>query len=228
MRTANALSYLARSTGRGRAGQQVRYHGWTLLWAFGLIQLLILLPLLLGGCAHDADVQSPDQLAVSLPATSADDLMERFVTSYGGRDLSAYAALLHEDFRFVFLPSDVQKLSLAGPTWGRDEELASAGRLFCGQPVQKEGGQVLPAITAIVFDSFAPVGEWEPTYEPEEFRGAVHRTYNVAVRFVREAGSTLYVRGQATFHAIYDDGRGRPGRRPAGYYLLGWVDHTGD
>jgi hypothetical protein len=149
--------------------------------------------------------------------------MANFAAAYQARDLGGYAALLHDDFRFVVHAEQRAALDPDDRGWSRTEELTVTARMFSDAPVTKEGRH-LPPITAIVFDTFAGVGEWRATGPATRFPHALVRTYRASVRFERAEAPTLHVRGDSDFYCVADPPVD-PGLPPR-YRLIGWVDRT--
>lgn len=57
-------------------------------------------------------------------------MLDRFRTSYVGRDLETYADLFREDFRFVFDPQDVAENPDIPDYWFWHDEMQSTGNMF--------------------------------------------------------------------------------------------------
>jgi hypothetical protein len=64
--------------------------------------------------------------------TTGDGLVDALEEAWEARDIDAYGALLHEDFRFGFTPSVAEEIGLPedSPYWGKERDLASTRNLF--------------------------------------------------------------------------------------------------
>ena len=180
-----------------------------------------LLAVLLTGCTDEGIVTAPEAAKGYPEATTPEILLENFVQAYTGRDLEGYADLLHKDFVFTFLPCDVQELGLKKDHYSREDELASAGRMFSGLPHVRENGRVVPAILEIIQERVQQLTAWESAGDPERPE-IVQAVYHLRIRFVRGEAGDVVVDGPGIFFASPVADRRGADR----YQLIGWIDKT--
>ncbi len=65
-------------------------------------------------------------------ATTPDELLEALEDAWEARDIDAYGALLHVDFRFGFILDVAAEIGLpeASPYWAKERDMASTRNLF--------------------------------------------------------------------------------------------------
>jgi hypothetical protein len=182
--------------------------------------VLIVLAVALVGCTDEPAPLAPDLAKSHLPFPATPEiLMGNFYEAYGTQDLAGYASLLHPDFQFELARGFTPQ------SWGRDQELAIAARMFSREDYVKPD-RVIAGIARIEFVCFEGVGPW--VVAPEN-GGAVTlvRTYNVHVRFHRTDESVIDVQGTSIFHVHADEFEDAGGETRLGYRIVRWVDRTG-
>ncbi len=105
-------------------------------------------------CSDDKTTNSADDGTCPDPA-SREDLLQCLCCAYGARDSEKYSSLLHESFRFSFVPDIAESLGLpaAEPWWGRASEVLAASNMFADS-----------AVTRVVMDIMDPAWfAWEDT-----------------------------------------------------------------
>jgi hypothetical protein len=103
---------------------------------------ILLLPvlLLLAGCPFSPDhsteppVKPPSEYK---PNTSITNVLFNLQLSYNKRNYTEYVKLLHENFEYVFDPTDVGGELEIPESWGIADEKVSAENLFTNQPNRK-------------------------------------------------------------------------------------------
>jgi len=145
---------------------------------------------------------SDDPAGPGLPQTQ-EELIEDLALAYGQMDSTAYAALLHEDFAFLFFAGrQVDPL-----IWDRDQELAGAGRMFRGLPPIDAQWNPYQGVESIPQVTLARQTEWavSPVDDPH-FPGVSWAEYAYDVTVLLEGGDlTLRATGLTTLYAVEDD-----------------------
>lgn len=176
--------------------------------------------LLLGvsGCAEDS-VMGPQDDPSKMYSVTADDLMANFVLAYGGRDLEAYAQLLHPDFIYTFDPEGCSELGPCYEFFTKEDELICAANMFSGEAVVNSRGQTLPAITDIIFNHWEQVGSWEL-----EADGQMRGVFQIDILFTRQDASSLSVQSQQVFTVAQSEVYREVGGNLPYYQIIGWQD----
>jgi hypothetical protein len=178
------------------------------------------------GCSQNATIYTPEEPGRFPSPDSPEQLMANFVAAYGGMDLAGYAEILHQDFRFVFQPCDVEILELTRDGLTREDELAIAANMFSGAPVHKEDGRVLPAISKIEFLNFEPVEAWRSVGEETAFPGTLRCAYQVCLLIKRPLATTIMIEGLSIYYVVNRDVPDPKWTGQPYYQLVGWVDLT--
>lgn len=185
--------------------------------------VLIALTAVLTSCNQAPDPLAPDLEKSRLPfADTPDQLMRNFVEAYGSQDLAEYAAMLHPGFVFeLTLGSQPQ-------SWGRDEELAIAARMFSREDYVKPG-RTVAGIARIEVVRFEGLGHWRPSSEDGagDDNTDLARTYTVLLRFHQTDGNVITVRGASIFHVRLDLLEAADGVERQGWRIVRQVDRTG-
>jgi hypothetical protein len=105
-------------------------------------------------CSDDKTTNSAADGTCPDPA-SRDDLLQCLCCAYEARDAETYSSLLHQSFRFGFVPDIAESLGLpaAEPWWGRASEVLAASNMFADS-----------ALTRVVMNVIDPAWfAWEDT-----------------------------------------------------------------
>jgi hypothetical protein len=105
-------------------------------------------------CSDDKTTNMADDVTCPDPA-SREDLLQCLCCAYEALDAETYSSLLHESFRFGFVPDIAESLGLPAkePWWGRASEVLAASNMFAG-----------PALTRVVMNVIDPAWfAWEDT-----------------------------------------------------------------
>jgi len=164
--------------------------------------------LALTGCDKESRLTGP---SISTPGsfpTSPDQLLASFQNAYGDRDSTAFAAVLHPDFRFLFSTDDTGNWPDTFPTdhLVQAEELQVALNMFSGQPIGQWDGTISAAISAIDFHVLQPVeGDWSDADPGSGFPGSRRRPYSVGLTITRPGNEDLSIQGQQEFFVASRD-----------------------
>ena len=196
-------------------------------WRFLLVTTLATALVFTGGCLFSPE--NDEEQREKPPATeypwpgSPEQLMANFSTAYSEMDINQYREILHPDFIFKFLATDLEQIEVpGGDRWFRVDELESTTKMFNGSPGW-DGENTVPGISDITFELFDQDGVWGETDDNVDFPGTQRAVYNVQVSFLRAGNATIQVKGQALFYVTAKDSTN--GGLPAQYYQLqGWVD----
>ena len=175
---------------------------------------------LTAGCADDDPVE-PEPKPAPL-ALSEDQLVTMVQHAYRDMDLADYRALLHEDYRFYFLQSDITNLGLPFDHLTRAEEDSVAAHMFSGRPAPNTGEA---AISGITWSLLEGIGIWEDS-QNLEFPGARRRLYVIQLAFERPGATTMVIRGEQEFFAAGRDTVLPDEGQVTVWTLRGQVDHS--
>ncbi len=163
------------------------------------------------------------QFTIPFP-DSEDQLMMNFKQAHTARNYEMYEQALHQNFKFVFLPSDVENLGLPCNYFPRTADLAAMANLLSGEPIQNSQGVQVSAVTQISFQVLDPVSAWEESGNPD-FPASRKRLYNVHLALSRLADTTIIIQGQQEFYAASRDSLHEGTERPY-WELVGQVELT--
>jgi len=185
---------------------------------------LALVPVLLAaltGCIFSPDDERqpppPNKPKYEFP-DAPDVLMANFSVAYSSMDLDGYRNVLHPDYRFMFQQADIEYLLLPSDHYTREEELASANKMFNGQgPVP---------ISKINIDVLQPQTPWQDTGSGHpDFPDSQRRVYQIEMSIDRPGATTLIVRGLQEFFAVSRDSVVNGATVPY-WELYGQIDRT--
>lgn len=140
-----------------------------------------------------AMVSTPAELA-----TTPDIFLGNFQAAWSGRRIELYSNLLDNSFVFYFSQQDVNGLGVP-VSWGRAAELASATKMFSGQPGTTPGGQPVRPIESISLALLPETLSWDSNV-PVQYSGTLRRTYSVAMNVQFAGGGVLFVQGLHDFY----------------------------
>ncbi len=103
------------------------------------------------GCATDIPFAPDDPIT----RTNPDHVLDSLRDAYERMSIESYEALLHPDYRFIF--ADPRKAP-----YGRDDDLASTGRMFSGVTGKNSAGEDAPGVASIVFNQLEMLERWRP------------------------------------------------------------------
>lgn len=157
---------------------------------------LTLIAFALTGCGDKStDPRPPAGAPVwSTPVAAANAV----ASIWSSRDDTHYAALLTEDFRFVFAPDD----TLGATPWSREDERIATGNVFRGT-----GTQPAASTVTVSFDpNLTSFGDTRPGKNP-----IWHRTVLTRVNMQVVAGANTYtVGGYHQFYLVRGDSAAIP------------------
>lgn len=170
-----------------------------------LLLVLALVALCASGCifSPDTDQNPTPNPGPEYPFPSTlEQLMENFKTAYTSMDIDGYRDMLHDEFKFIFLPGE-------GPSdfFTRQEELSSAENMFSGEPHVNPDGDPVRAISSIRVENLDPVEPWEdvppsyPYFGEYADDGAQIGYYQVRIVLEHDDG-TITVSSKQFFFAI--------------------------
>jgi len=167
------------------------------------------------------DIPPPPELPFP---DSEDQLMANFKAVYERMDINLYGQLLHTDYKFKYLPEDVENLNLPDAFHNRDDEVGIMTNIFSQQPVTNSRGELQAAITAVTVSVLDPQTVWEDSTDPD-FPNSRRRLYSVNLEFTRQTDNTIIVQGQQEFFVTSRDSlhNGIPKQY---WQLVGQIDQT--
>ena len=149
--------------------------------------------------------RSSDNLgATKLPfPDSPQQVMENFVTAYETQDVVEYLLIMHPDFQTILQQGTMDEFPDVGPTLDRYEEQNIHKRMFSGLALSDPNGDLVPGISAIVFEVFQPLAPWEDTPNDDIIPNAMYSLYEVQILVDRgQTYSTLRVEGMIKFYVV--------------------------
>ncbi len=175
------------------------------------------------GCGDD-DTTSPSDPPTSDPVAypaTPDSLVAVFVEAYNARDVDALDSVLVADFTFRFGTGETMAFGVC-ETWGKEDELISAQRLFEGADGLWPDGSTHPAASTSPFSAALTPSEGSEWTETEN---GMSRRFDASM-FVNLVDFDIhFVGGRQELVVVDMSTIGAPDGRPAtGYGLLQWDD----
>ncbi len=178
---------------------------------FGRRLTPVLLLFLVAALGMGCGVFSPDESKVPPPdtggpiglATTPDSLMANFKNVWEQRSIVEYEKLLDDQFLFFFDPNDGLD-NFIGPSWGRQNELDSAGAMFRGDAgFDLITQEAIPPILSIEFTTFVKIIDWTDPGTDPLYEGTLKARYKVGIK-VQFQGLSQYtlVTGDNDFYVI--------------------------
>jgi hypothetical protein len=133
------------------------------------------------GCATDIPFAPDDPVVRPAPGIVLVALQD----AYESMSIEAYSNLLHPDYRFIF--DDPHKAP-----YGRDDDLASTGRMFSGVDQKNSEGRDAPAVASIAFNRLEILGDWEPAADGEVSWSDETEVWRAEIRY----GFVLYLKNE--------------------------------
>lgn len=166
--------------------------------------LFALLAIAAAGCLFSPDSQTREPHGDPPPPELPDQLLAILEAAYTGRDMTLYSRTLHPAYVFLLRPEDAlpgvsDRLTFA-------EELAVAQNMFSGQPIERSGGVLVPAISSISFATFNRMGPWTDVGpEDPDFPNTERALYEIQLTFSRDNANTIIVTGLQEFYVCTRD-----------------------
>lgn len=189
--------------------------------ALALTLLLVAVTLTGAGCSDDDPV-------VPLPPVgpwSPEQLMADFRSVYEDRDIDGFRKVIHPDFLIFLSQSTVDEFALPREFFDFDEEAQIAERMFSGSPFIRQDGNIVPGITRIRFDYFAPETAWELAGPEDRFPLALCALYRVEIRVEQGNVGMMTIRGLIEF-AVRSEQVQVNGALRDRWRMVGQVDYT--
>lgn len=174
-------------------------HRTSLLW----VAILVVTTGLLSGCGIFSPDETKEKPPVDtgpgiVPQTTQDAVVNNFKVSYEKKLIEEYDKVLDENFVFYFAQTDVDQLGVE-PSWNRAAEMASATKMFTGQPGTTPGGQPQEPITGFQLTLNPDTPAWDDNV-PAQYAGTQRRSYSVTMTVTFQGGGTVAVRGIQDFY----------------------------
>lgn len=173
----------------------------------GRLLLCVLLGLA-GGCGKTAtEPPPPDDAPGALPfPDEPDQVAANLLAAYEGRRLDHVSHLLTADYVMPLQAQAANQYPDLGGAIERPEALRIHERLFAGRDVSDPNDALVPAVTAIDFQTFERAGAWLPAVSGDPYPGAEAAFYDVVMLLDRGAGrSLLKVQGTLRLHVVERD-----------------------
>jgi len=182
---------------------------------------------LLPGCSEEDTITEPQPGPPGSFASTPNQLMVNYQDALTTMNLAAYQAIIHPDYKFLFIPTDVDVIPLPTDHMLGQEELVAVANMFSGELIVHGNGSLTAAVDTILVDLFEPVdSEWSPSPSGSEFPTAQRRVYTVHLSIARVGNTTLRIAGQQEFFVTSYDSSLSDGTRQPFYQLLGQRELT--
>ena len=196
-----------------------KWMGWALV-------LVLSLGLMVTGCSDDddpADPGPPDDEQTLYP--DPDQLMQGFVSIYNDMDQSEFRWLVHEDARFLILPSTLDEWEngsgpLANDHFDHQALLAIHGNIFSGEAGLDATGVLVPPVDSIQVNYITRQGMWEPIPEADPVFGDIQGywgLFNVHMYFNNPDQHRFQLEGHVEFYVTEVAIEGA-----TGWQIIGW------
>ena len=164
----------------------------TLVFPIAIVSLCVLL---LAGATSDGESRQVIQLVEPAPyrtPSTPDELVANFELAVNERNIDEYAAILHPEFEFAFVPAH-RAADAFDTGWSRERELDSMARLFAGEPDAPRLGRSVPGVDHIEF-ALVAADDWIYASTGQE---TWSRTYHSFAKFYLKDGTKrLHTRQQ--------------------------------
>jgi hypothetical protein len=176
------------------------------------------------GCGDDfAPSTEAEQPDVYPDATTRDLLVDDLVRAYNERNAGEYEKLLDAGFVFYFAPEEIEDLG-QGASWNRAQDVASAQRMFMGQPGQTPDGNPVGPVQKIQLTLVPNDGAGWTDPGSEDFAGTTMRRFKVDMLVTFISGSREQVSGLQVFYAAAKTLEAKDGSAITVYRLKYWRD----
>jgi hypothetical protein len=129
--------------------------------------------------------------------------MSNFKNTWEKMSISDYELLLGDQFQFFFDPNDGLE-QFVGPSWSREEELASVKSIFGGEAGYDLIYQAaIPPVLSIQFTTFAKIIDWENPPTDPLYQGTLWARYKVGISVsFQGVEQTILVTGDNDFYVV--------------------------
>ncbi len=190
--------------------------------SLGVAVLAIAGLLVLGGCKDEFTPPTPPE---TTPVTSPAQLMQNFTTAYESLDLEAYREMLDPDFAIYLSQQTIDIFSLPREFFDYDEDLALTERMFAGHAIMRPNGDIIPAITRIMFNYIQAEAAWAVAPEDHRFAGALWAPYRVDLTVEQGNEGRFSIKGIIEFYLSSEPVQ-HQGSTVQDYRMAGQVDYT--